>query len=113
MAEGRSNKAIADRFDLTAKTIEALISSILTKLDLPRTRRPQGFESVNRARPDELELRVGLSVGDARAMRCTASPTLATCKGSTQRIVPGVEHPGQHLAPPTHRCPVPGSRRQR
>jgi DNA-binding NarL/FixJ family response regulator len=34
MAEGRSNKAIAERFGLTAKTVETHIGSILTKLDL-------------------------------------------------------------------------------
>ena len=35
MAEGRSNRAIAARLALTAKTVETHIGSILTKLDLP------------------------------------------------------------------------------
>ena len=34
MAEGRSNKAIAERFDLTAKTVETHIGNLLNKLDL-------------------------------------------------------------------------------
>jgi len=34
MAEGRSNRAIAGRFGLTAKTVETHIASIFTKLDL-------------------------------------------------------------------------------
>jgi DNA-binding NarL/FixJ family response regulator len=34
MAEGRSNRAIAERFSLNAKTVETHIGSILSKLDL-------------------------------------------------------------------------------
>ncbi len=35
MAEGRSNRAIAARYTLTAKTVETHIGNILMKLDLP------------------------------------------------------------------------------
>lgn len=35
MAEGRSNRAIGSRFDLTEKTVDTHIRNILTKLDLP------------------------------------------------------------------------------
>jgi DNA-binding NarL/FixJ family response regulator len=34
MAEGRSNQAIADRLFVTAKTVEAHIASIFSKLEL-------------------------------------------------------------------------------
>jgi len=37
MAEGRSNQGIGDRLHLAAKTVEAHIGNILTKLDLPDT----------------------------------------------------------------------------
>ena len=35
MAQGRSNAAIADEIHCSAKTLEAHIRSIFTKLDLP------------------------------------------------------------------------------
>lgn len=37
MAEGRSNQGIGDRLHLAAKTVEAHVGAIMTKLDLPDT----------------------------------------------------------------------------
>lgn len=44
MAEGYSNRAIAERLVLSARTVEAHIGSILTKLDLPES--PEGNRRV-------------------------------------------------------------------
>lgn len=37
MAEGRSNQGIADGFSITLRAVEKYVSSIFTKLDLPRS----------------------------------------------------------------------------
>ena len=37
MAQGRSNRAIADRWTSTCKTVESHIARIMTKLDLHQT----------------------------------------------------------------------------
>ena len=38
MAEGRSNQAIAERLSISAKTVEACVGRIFTKLGLEETR---------------------------------------------------------------------------